>query len=1333
MRKFVRVSVEIRESRKQKSVIVKPEFIATGKGMMRKGGKFYAVLDDETGMWSTDEGDVIRIVDREIMRYANDHFVKNDEGNYIYFSAVEKDYLPVKLMLLDDSSSKQLIEFRNFCTTLPPNNNYVQLDTDITFLDDKVTPDMYRSKRLSYNICDGSIEAYDRLMNVLYSEKDREKIEWSIGAIFTGMSKKIEKFLVLYGKPGSGKSTVLDLIKELFSGYWAPFVASELVSKSHQFATAAFRDNPLIAIQDDGSLAKIESPVINEIVSHKDVMINEKGKQQYAIRANAFLIMATNEVIDINDRKLGITRRLLDAYPSGKKIPEDEFDSLKERLKFELGAIAHHCVEVFKSKGKNYYSHYEPVQMIAKVNLLQNFLYDNLDSLSTQQYFYRDLLYSQFKDYCDASGVTIIPKRMEVTEQLTYYFDNFERSKWIPEQGHTVRNVFTGLNVRKVLGLDDEKKDNKEKGVWLKFDQTTSPLDKLYSEQPAQYPKDDGSPKNKWENVRTKLKDIDKSKLYWVKFPENVIKMDFDLTGSDGEKSLEENIKAANAFPPTYAELSKSGQGIHLYYIYDGDPNELEDIFAPNIEIKKSTGNRAHRRLITKCNNHEITHISSGLPKKGDKPKVFDENVAMTESKMRALIGKCIRKEIHDNTRSNIDFIFKILDDAYHSGLKYDVSDMHQDVLIFAINSTHQSDYCVNKVSEMKFSSEEGGEYDNRYDPDAPIIFFDYEVFPNLVLLCWKYAGEDQVVHHIFNPTPEQIQDFVGMNGKYRNKLIGFNNKEYDNHITYALLMGKPVYEIYAISQAIIGKDYAAKFREARNLSFSDILDFMPEKISLKKWEIRLGVPHQECPYKWDEPVPEDKWDVVLSYCENDVRATEAVFNSKDGQAAWKGRLILVDLANILMGPGSTPNDSTNTLTTKLIVGNDKNPQSKFVYPDLSKEFPGYEYNQYGIDPNRYISPDVKITGKSIYKGYDPGEGGFVWANHGMYGRAISFDSASHHPSSIIAENGFGPYTENFKRLLDLRLMVKHKEYDKIRGLYNGALAKYLESKDDAKALSFALKIAINSVYGLTAAKFKHPLHDPRNIDNWVAKRGALFMIDLMLNVRAMGYTVLHCKTDSIKVLDPDEKIANYIYEYGKKFGYTFEIEHIFDRLCLVNDAVYVCKYTDDPENEDEAGKWSATGKQFQIPYVFKKLFSHEEIVLEDMCETKNVKSALYLDFNEGLPEGEHNYVFVGKTGQFCPIKPGCGGALLMTEKDGKYSYAQSSKGYRWLESTMVKDLHKEADIDTRYYEKLCDDAIKTIEKYGSYEEFVSDKPYVNMPDNFMTIPETDDEEIPFN
>lgn len=1322
MRHFVKVMHEICEigkgNNKETVVKVYPDYLASGKDIMKKGGKFYAFLNLATSMWCTDESKVVEYIDNELYSFVNENYLKDGFGVYR-----DSHGHRVIVSSLDNSSTGRLKEFNVWMFNLPSNHNYIQLDTSITFKDDKVTPEMYRSKRLNYNVKDESIDSYLKIMTTLYSAEDIEKIEWIIGSIFTGDSKKIEKMLVFYGDPGTGKSTILDLIKDLFDGYWVRFVASELVSGTNQFGTAAFKDNPLLAIQDDGKMTKIESPMINEFVSHKDVTINEKGKQQYVIHSNAMLILASNDAVDMHDIKHGITRRLLDVYPTGKRIPVEEYDELVEKLKFEKGGIAHHCIEVYKSRGKRYYEGYVPDTMIRKTNYIQNWLFDNLDRYSLKESFLRDDLYEDFKRYCEDSGLGYPPKRIDFTDQIKPWFETYNMYGWI--DGKSKRHVYSGLKIKKISGINDLQEISKEKECWIVFKEQESAFDKLYFDLPAQYD-EDGRPEHKWSNAETKLSEIDTRKVHWVKVPIILICIDFDLVNEEGKKDLKLNLKAASKFPKTYAELSKSGEGIHLYYIWDGgDPEELSRVYDDHIEVKVFSGNSALRRMLTKCNDLPIAHLSSGLPIKGGK-KVIDENIIINEKALRTTISRCLAKEIHGDTRSNIDWIYKILEDAYKSGTVYDVSDMRQDILIFAANSTNQSDYCIKKVGEMKFMSEErAAAIDSGYRKDDPIIFFDFEVKPNMNLLCWKFEGDDQKVNKIFNPSPEYMADFLGLNSKTKKKIVGYNNKNYDNVIAYMIYLGKSPYEVYLASQAIINKEYGAVPKDAKNLSYSDVLDFLPTKQSLKKWEIQLKIPHKEFELPWDEPIPEELWPQLAEYCANDVIATEAVF--KANQAAWKGRQILCDLANIIMGPGSTVNDSTNDLTTKLIVGDERNPQKYFVYPDLSKEFPGYEFDPNGIDPDRYISKDVIISGKSIYRGYDPGEGGFVYAKRGMYTFSKCYDSASHHPSSLIAENGFGPFTKNFKLLLDLRLHIKHKEYDVVRKMFNGALAKYLETDEDAEALSYALKIAINSVYGLTSAKFPNRLRDIRNKDNWVAKRGALFMIDLMLNVREMGYTVIHCKTDSIKIVDPDEKVQNYICEYGKKFGYTFEVEHVFDRICLVNDAVYICKYTDDPENGKKKGKWDATGKQFQVPYVFKSLFSGEQIGFEDMCETKSSSTALYLDMNEGLPEGDHNYQFIGKTGLFCPIKEGCGGGKIVRDAgNGKYAFAEGTKDFKWLESEVVKNLHKEEDIDKDYYRILVDKAVEAINKYGDFDWFVSDGPT-------LLNQTADDYELPFN
>lgn len=368
--------------------------------------------------------------------------------------------------------------------------------------------------------------------------------------------------------------------------------------------------------------------------------------------------------------------------------------------------------------------------------------------------------------------------------------------------------------------------------------------------------------------------------------------------------------------------------------------------------------------------------------------------------------------------------------------------------------------------------------------------------------------------------------------------------------------------------------------------------------------------------------------------------------------------------------------------------------------------FPGYEF-VYDETDNKY---------HNMYRGVDAGFGGYVYAEPGMYGNVALLDVQSMHPSSAVNMNIFGEHTQRFKDILDARIAIKQKDFDKARKMLGGALVKYLTDESAASDLATALKIAINSVYGLTSASFDNPFRDNRNKNNIVALRGALFMIDLKHAVQEQGFVVAHIKTDSIKIPDATPEIIQFVMDFGKRYGYTFEHEATYDRFCLVNDAVYIAKYKDGKH----AGEWAATGTQFQIPYVFKKLFSKEEIIFEDMCETKSVTSALYLDMNENMPEGDHNYRFIGKVGQFCPMKEGAGGGILLREttnnKTGEKGYAAAtgSKGFRWLESEMVRELGKEKDIDRFYYDKMVDEAVKAISEFGDFEWFVSDEPYIS-------------------
>ena len=555
--------------------------------------------------------------------------------------------------------------------------------------------------------------------------------------------------------------------------------------------------------------------------------------------------------------------------------------------------------------------------MMGASNDFYNFVLDSYPVFRDDDGVTLKCAWEMYKTYCDDAKVPYPFSRRIFREELRNYFRDYQE-RYTMADGTRVRSYYVGFRTDK---FEDEEEEPKieivEKKDILEFTSDVSIFDKECADCPAQYATDQGTPKNKWDKVKTTLKDIDTKELHYVKVPENHIVIDFDIPDENGDKSLERNLEAAAKWPPTYGEYSKSGKGVHLHYIYSGDPKKLSSIYSDHIEVKVYTGKSSLRRKLSKCNNLPIATISSGLPLKGE-DKVVNFDVVKTEKGIRTLIKRNLRKEIHPGTKPSIDFIHKILDDAYNSDLVYDVSDMKPAVLSFAASSTHQSEYCIKLVKKMQFKSKEVANPDIKVSEDK-IIFYDIEVFPNLFLVNWKFEGEDQKVVRMINPKPAQIEELL----KFR--LVGFNCRRYDNHIMYARMMGYTNEQLYKLSQRIITQGQGF-FGEAYNLSYTDVYDFAAKKQSLKKWEIELGIHHQELGLPWDQPVPEERWVEVAEYCDNDVIATEAVFNALQGD--FTARKILAELA------GMTVNDTTNTLTTRIIFGKEKHPN--LVYTDLA-------------------------------------------------------------------------------------------------------------------------------------------------------------------------------------------------------------------------------------------------------------------------------------------------------------------------------------------------------------------------------------------------------------
>ena len=1240
-----------------KDYTIAPSFNYRGKDIVCKGGNMYAFWYND--IWNTDMHNLMDIIDSEVAAKTKAFTELNPETD-------------IQALYMSNHDSNVMKKFGEYTRQMPESD--VQFNSKIIFSDETIKREDYATEQLSYTPAPGDTPAFDEMFDKLYEEEEMIKIMWFIGAVLTNSMKKIEKFLFLYGGKGTGKGTILSVFKKLFEGYYAPIDLHRLTSGS-EFATGGIKETPLL-IDDDADLYSIKDDTnLLKLTSHDPIQINNKYQSTYTVTFEGLLVAASNQPYRVRNIDSGITRRAVVAKPTNQKHDYDTYHRLMKHIDFELAHIAQKAIDIFESMGPGAYENYVDYSMMEATDHFYDFMRENAVALGEQttlkqaSELYR--LYLEDIHY-DTRGY-----QMKAKQGLMRYYMEFDERKRV--DGERLRNVFSGLKWGVIFpkGIDNPMFDKPEEATLIVDEfglaERESILDTFAKTYPAQYTNHMGTPKKKWDEVDTTLADIDTSELHYVMLPLNHIVIDLDITNDEGKKDLILNLEKVKelGLPETYMETSKSGQGVHLHYIYEGEPNKLDSLIEEDVEVKVFKGKSSLRRKLTLCNDREIASIVTGLPiKEEDRVYKDIEMISWDEKKMRNLIKGNLQRKYHANTKPSVDFIVKIFDDAEKAGTKYDLKDMRQDILVFAASSTNQAPAAMKAVSTITFSTLEPEDASDiqrgsgrQFYEDEELYFYDVEVFSNLFIFAYKkYGAPESEAVALINPTQAQIESVIDR------PLVGFNNRRYDNHIVYAALLGEDRQSLYRQSQRIINDKDASSgmYSGAYELSYTDIYDYSNagNKKSLKKWEVELGIKHDEFELPWDKPVPEDMWKRAAEYCINDVVATEEVFEAT--RADYNARRILSTLSGLSM------NASTNQHTTAIVFeGKPRFETAKeLVYTDLSKDFPGYSYS----------------FGKSTYRGEEPGEGGYVYAEPGVHQNVSLYDVASMHPRSIVELNAFGKYTKNFEELMDGRLDCKHDDVESLRKRFGGKLNDILNEEGiTIKDISNGLKTGINSVYGLSSARFENSFKHPKNLDNIVAKRGALFMIDLKLALQEKGVQVVHIKTDSIKVVDPTTEINDFIFEFGKRYGYEFELEDTYTRLALVNKSTYVC--------ENEAGEWDATGAQYKEPFVFKMLFSKEELSREDFFQTKQVRNAsLYLgeDFIGSLAE-----VYASQTGK---------DVLRVT--DDKKGYVAGTKGFKWR---LSNDWVGKEDVDMLYYKGLIDKAIENIEQVGDVSIMIED------------------------
>ena len=341
--------------------IIKPKFDLSKippNDLMIRGGDIYAVWDENTKLWVT-EADafkyIVKSIDKDLKECADKW---REQGGV------------VKVKWMWDSDSGSMDRFLKYVKRQMPTNCYKPLDSKLIFSNMETKREDYASKKLPYPLIKGEYPNYEELISTLYNPENRRKLEWAIGSIIHGDSRSLQKFVVIYGEAGSGKSTILNIIQELCKGYWTTFDAKGLGQAGNQFPLESFKDDPIVAIQHDGDLSKIEDNTrLNSLVSHESVEMNIKNLKKFPMTIHSFMFIGTNSPVKFTDGKSGLQRRLIDVHPSGKRIPTKKYGEIMAQIPFELGAIAYHCLEVYKKLGKHFQKGFMVNEMMVPLDI----------------------------------------------------------------------------------------------------------------------------------------------------------------------------------------------------------------------------------------------------------------------------------------------------------------------------------------------------------------------------------------------------------------------------------------------------------------------------------------------------------------------------------------------------------------------------------------------------------------------------------------------------------------------------------------------------------------------------------------------------------------------------------------------------------------------------------------------------------------------------------------------------------------------------------------------------------------------------------------------------
>lgn len=395
-------------------------------------------------------------------------------------------------------------------------------------------------------------------------------------------------------------------------------------------------------------------------------------------------------------------------------------------------------------------------------------------------------------------------------------------------------------------------------------------------------------------------------------------------------------------------------------------------------------------------------------------------------------------------------------------------------------------------------------------------LFYDIEVFKEDALVVFKDINKKivNIFHNSFEGILELITDKT---------LVGYNNYGYDDFILTAMINQQTPYQIKQLNDRIIAGEKVKNTHPAI-VSLDCFQQIDVAKPSLKKIEGNFGLSiiESKVDFTINRKLTLEEIQETIGYCSYDVDTTVEVFKLRQ-KTYFEPKQSIIDLLpenkRRTAQKWNTTTISANVLTPK--------PLTKWFDIRLGNYNKEGNYSLLEIPPQSAVNLWLtKEKGKYTHKEFGCDIEFSFGGLHGVpsnqekrFEQVILLDVASLYPNIIIKLNALGEATNRYREIVERRLSVKHTD----------------------KQLSNALKLVINSCYGLLNNKFS-TLYNPKAAKS-VCLYGQICLYDLCKRL-APTCRLVNINTDGVAFTTDSDYYKTVWKEWEADYDFTLEEDH---------------------------------------------------------------------------------------------------------------------------------------------------------------------------------------------